>query len=569
MQYFIKNSIHILFISLFASTFSYGQDIIWEKSYGGKHAELLLDAIPTPDYGFILAGSSLSNKNGNKSDNNKGDFDYWVWKMNDKGELDWQKSFGGSGMDLLQSIKITTDAGFILAGTSSSSKGGERATDKKDACKGNSDFWIIKLDAKGNEIWQKTIGGNGQEKLQSIYQTADGGYIVAGSSSSDASPKDAKGQSDPYGKSEDAKGNLDYWVVKLDKNGTIEWQKTIGGKYYDELKSIVATKDGYLLGGYSNSPESGDKNQNNIGVGDYWIVKIDKTGNILWQKTIGGDQDDNLYTLIPTRDGGFIAGGNSNSGATNSKTTGNTSGTDFWVLKFDANGMVQWQETYNFGKADVLNSILENPDGTLLIGGYAQSEASIASRTSANGAPGGKVAEVSRGKVAEALEATKTTDKEGINDYIALKISATGEKLWSKTVGSKGDEILSKLFETRDGGFLLAGTSNGGNSRDKNSAIGQNDFWVVKMRDTTKPEKPKTSIEALPNPVEDFTNIIVNFDYSEGTASLFDINGRLIEEEKITGNHTIPLRLGNLPMGVYIVNIKTNTNEESIKVIKK
>ena len=136
-------------------------------------------------------------------------------------------------------------------------------------------------------------------------------------------------------------------------------------------------------------------------------------------------------------------------------------------------------------------------------------------------------------------------------------------------MGSKGDEILNKLFETRDGGYLLVGTSNGGNSRDKNSAIGQNDFWVVKMRDTTKPEKPKTTIEALPNPVEDFTNIIVNFDYSEGTASLFDINGRLIQEEKITGSHTIPLRFGNLPTGVYIVNIKTNTNEESIKVIKK
>ena len=567
MSHFFKSSIMLLLSGLFASTFSYAQDIIWEKSYGGKHSELLLDAIPTPDYGFVLSGSSLSNKNGNKSDNNKGDFDYWIWKMNEKGELDWQKSFGGSGMDLLQSIKITNDAGIILAGTSTSNQG----FDKKNNCKGSSDLWIIKLDAKGNEIWQKTIGGNGQEKLQSIYQTTDGGYIIGASSSSDASPKEANGQSDPYGKSEDARGNLDYWVVKLDKNGNIEWQKTIGGKYYDELKSIVATKDEYLIGGYSNSPESGDKNQNNIGIGDYWIVKIDKTGNILWQKTIGGDQDDNLYTLIPTRDGGFVAGGNSNSSATNSKTAGNTSGTDFWVLKFDTNGMIQWQETYNFGKADVLNSILENPDGTFLIGGYAQSEAgSGASRTSA---PGGKVAEALEATGASrtlgASSASATSDKEGINDYIALKISATGEKLWSKTVGSKGDEILNKLFETRDGGYLLVGTSNGGNSRDKNSAIGQNDFWVVKLRDTSKPEKPKTTIEALPNPVEDFTNIIVNFDYTEGTASLFDINGRLIQEEKITGSHTIPLRFGNLPMGVYIVNIKTNTNEESIKVIKK
>lgn len=552
MHYFLKKEALTPLLAVFASFIATAQEVLWEKSYGGKHAELLLDAIPTPDYGFILAGSSISNKNGKKTDKNKGDFDYWVWKMNDKGDLDWQKSFGGTGLDLLQSIKLTSDGGFILAGTSASpspSKGEERDTDKKDACKGGSDFWIIKLDAKGNEIWQKTIGGNGQEKLQSVSQTADGGYILGGSSSSDAMENDA------YGKKEDSRGGLDYWIVKLDKNGTIAWQKTIGGIYSDELKSVIPTKDGYLLGGYSNSPTSGDKLQDNIGIGDYWIVKVDLTGNLVWQKTIGGDQDDNLYTLIPTKDGGFIAGGNSNSGATHSKTKENEKGTDFWVVKFENDGNILWQQTYNFGKTDVLNSIIENPDGTLLIGGYAQSEAS---RASASG-----------NLVAEALEATKATDKEGINDYIALKISDMGEVLWTKTIGSKGDEILNKLFETRDGGYLLAGTSNGGNSRDKNSAIGGSDFWVVKLKDLTKPEKAKTTIEALPNPVENFTNIIVNFDYSNGTASLFDLNGRLLQEQKISGSHTIPFQLGNLPSGVYIVNIKTNTNEESIKIIKK
>ena len=133
------------------------QDILWEKSYGGKHSEYLFDAQPTADYGFILAGSSLSNKSGNKSDNNNGDLDYWVWKMDENGELDWQKSFGGSGFDLLQSIKNTRDGGFILAGTSSSNTGFQ----KKDSCRGVTDFWVIKPDAKGEEQWQKTIGGNG------------------------------------------------------------------------------------------------------------------------------------------------------------------------------------------------------------------------------------------------------------------------------------------------------------------------------------------------------------------------------------------------------------------------
>lgn len=108
---------------MFFGSVLHAQDILWEKSYGGKQAEYLFDAQPTPDYGFILAGSSLSKKTGNKTDDGNGDLDYFLWKMDEKGELDWQKSFGGTGADLLQSVKLTPDGGFILAGTSDSQKG--------------------------------------------------------------------------------------------------------------------------------------------------------------------------------------------------------------------------------------------------------------------------------------------------------------------------------------------------------------------------------------------------------------------------------------------------------------
>ena len=523
------------------------QDILWEKSYGGKHAEFLFDAVATPDYGFVLAGSSISNTNGNKTEKNQGDLDYWVWKMNEKGDLDWQKSFGGSGVDLLQSIKLTKDGGFVLAGTSTSNKG----LSKNEDSKGDADFWIIKLDAKGAVVWQKTIGGSGQEKLHSISKTLDGGYIIGGSSSSDKTEKDEKGIQDRYGKADDSRGNLDYWIVKLKEDGAIEWQKTIGGAYVDELKSIEATKDGgYILGGYSNSPISGEKTENNIGIGDYWVVKIDKIGTIEWQKTIGGDQDDNLFVLTQTNDGGFIAGGNSNSGATDSKTKTNANGTDFWVIKMNSLGNILWQETYNYGKVDILTSIVENDDGTFLIGGYAQSEIPLN--------PKGGIAGKLKG----------SADQEGINDYIALKINAQGEEMWTKTVGSKGDEVLEKLIETRDGGYLLAGTSRGQVSRDKNSTIGESDFWVVKLKDKTKPEELKLTIEAIPNPAITFTNVIVNYDYTSGTARLYDLGGRLLLTVKINGEHTIPFDLSNLPQGIYVVSIDTDVKKEGIKIIK-
>jgi hypothetical protein len=537
--------------------FTYSQDILWEKSYGGTHADYLFDAQPTADYGFILAGSSLSNKTGNKTDDNQGDLDYWIWKMNEKGDLDWQKSFGGSGFDLLQSIKNTRDGGFILAGTSSSSTGFQ----KKEDCKGITDFWVVKLDASGGEQWQRTIGGSGQDELLCAFQTKDGGYILGGSSSSNPSvisiKPDAKlistTKADLFNKSEKSRGNMDYWIVKLDKQGNIEWQRTYGGQYADVLRSMEQTTDnGYILAGYSNSPISGDKTVNNKGIGDFWIIKINDTGEIQWQNTYGAEGDDQPYVIHQTIDEGYIVGGNSDS--KNALTTMGgivSNGTDYWVLKLDPDGEVLWSKTYDFGKVDIMTSLVENKDQTYLIGGYAQSE---------NKRP-------REGIVGKAINMVNK-EKDGINDYIALKIDEKGEELWNRTVGSAGEDILRKLVETRDGGYLMAGTSNSSASKDKNGSIGGNDFWVVKLKDKEKIEKVKSSIEAIPNPATTFTNVIIGYDFKEGTATLVDMTGRILQEFAII-SRTVPVNLSRYSEGIYIIKIQTDVKTESVKVIKR
>ena len=459
-----KNNLFFAFLLLVIAESSNSQEILWEKSYGGIHADYLMDALPTADYGFILGGSSLSNKTGNKSDNNKGDLDYWVWKMKENGDLDWQKSFGGSGSDLLQSIALTNDGGFILGGVSSSNIG----LDKKEDSRGEDDFWVIKLNAKGGEEWQLTLGGNGQEKLHSIQITRDGGYILGGTSSSDKSAE----------KNENGFGNLDYWVVKLDRLGKIEWQKTYGGKYADELRSIATTFDGgFILGGYSNSPASGNKTNDNIGSGDYWIIKTDYKGEIQWQKTIGGNQDDQLYTVIQTFDKGFALGGNSNSDVGDYKTKSNSEGTDFWIVKLDEKGDMLWQETYSYGKFDVLTSIIENDDHTLLIGGFAKGE----------------------------FTSGKSKAKKGTDDYVALKINEKGQEVWSESVGSDGEDVLKKVIETRDGGYLFVGTgspvslshvqSKGNSMVNPNSLLGtgNNQALDSKVSEVTSAVKEQTN----------------------------------------------------------------------------
>jgi hypothetical protein len=515
----------------------FAQNILWEKSYGGKEAEYLFDAQPTADYGFILAGSSLSKKAGNKEEGNNGDLDYWIWKMNEAGEPDWQKNIGGTGADLLYSIRNTRDGGFILAGTSDSPAGPL----KKDECLGKEDLWIIKLNAKGGTTWEKTIGGNGQDLVKSISQTTDGGYILGGSSGSGTSLKILKGLPDPNGKSGDNRGNLDYWIVKLNEKGDIKWQKTLGGKYADVLESIEQTNDGgFIVGGHSNSPSSLDKSEEGYGAGDYWILKLDKDGTTVWQRTLGGEGDDHLYTIIQSKDGGYIAGGNSISGTTGNKSKTNKKGTDIWVIKMDEKGEILWQETYNTGNVDVLTSLVENNDGTILLGGYAQSE----------------------------MMGTTKSDKKEINDYIAIKISSEGEELWKTAVGSAGEDILRKLVETRDGGYILAGTSSGKASRDRNSGKGSNDFWVVKLKDKDKrEEQEKLPIEAIPNPAREYTNVIVGFEFDTGTATLYDMNGRQLQTIEIT-SRTIPLEMLSYPIGVYVVQVVTNAGTASVKIMK-
>lgn len=402
---------------LFANA-TLGQDILWEKSLGGRQADILTDAQPTPDYGFIMAGSSLSKNSGNKTDDNKGNLDYWIWKMDEDGEMEWQKSFGGEGSDFLKSIQLTRDGGFILAGTSNSNKG----FDKLEDSKGQDDFWIIKLNAGGGQQWQKTIGGYGQDVLQSVIQTKDGGYLVGGTSDSGKSGD----------KNQNEFGATDYWVIKLNDKGEIEWQKTFGGLFTDELRSIEQTTDGsYIIGGYSNSPASGNKAETSLGMGDYWIVKLDKKGEIDWQKTIGGKGDDQLTLIHQTFDGNLLIAGTSNSPSSFDKRTNNTSGTDFWLVKITPDGNNIWQETYNIGREDVLTSVIENDDHTLLLGGFAQSEVNLDEK-----------------------------DDKGVNDFVGIKINENGQEIWRKSVGSYGEDTLKKLIETRDGGYVLAGTSN-------------------------------------------------------------------------------------------------------------
>jgi hypothetical protein len=348
------------------------QEIEWQNTIGGSGSDGMYSIQQTVDGGYILGGSSGSNISGDKTENSNGGSDYWIVKSDASGNLQWQSTIGGSLIEPFSSIQQTFDGGYILGGSSSSDISG----DKTENSNGFYDYWIVKTDSTGNILWQNTIGGNGYDYLSSIQQTADGGYILGGRSDSNISGD----------KTENSNGFYDYWIVKTDSSGNIQWQNTLGGFNQEYLNSIQQTADGgYILGGWSNSYISGDITENNNGLNDYWIVKTDSSGNIQWQNTIGGSGYDQLYSIEQTFDGGYILGGSSSSDISGDKTENSNGFDDYWIIKTDSSGNIQWQNTLGGSWEDFLYSIRQTYDGGYFLGGYSESNTSGDKTENSNG----------------------------------------------------------------------------------------------------------------------------------------------------------------------------------------
>lgn len=344
-------------------------NIQWQNTIGGDSADGLSLIEQTTDGGYLIGGFSSSNISGDKTQNSYGGYDYWIIKTDSSSNIQWQKTYGGASDDFLGSIKQTTDGGYILGGSSISNISGN----KTENCIGYRDYWIVKIDSNRNVQWDNTIGGIGVETFCSVFQTIDGGYFVSGYSSSNISG-DKTENTVGFG------GDIDIWILKTDSIGNIQWQNTIGGTIGDWLTSAKQTSDGnYILGGNSYSNISGDKTENSMGVADFWVLKIDSVGNIIWQNTIGGNSADFMFSIIQTSDNGYLLGGSSCSTISGDKTENWFGGTlygDYWVVKIDSMGNIQWQNTLGGNNEDALRNLCQTVDGGYALAGWSDSNIS-------------------------------------------------------------------------------------------------------------------------------------------------------------------------------------------------
>jgi len=339
------------------------QETLWQKDIKSATQDFLSQVTTTIDQQYLVSGSSIqSNKISSDNKQNQG-YDFHLVKLNQQGEEVWERYFSGQNHDFLSATVNTQEGGFLLAGTSFSGKG----LDKKEDSRGGSDIWLIRINEFGDELWQKTIGGSSDEEARAVIQTTDMGFFVAGNVQNAA-----KGY-----------GSKDMMVIRLDKNGKEISQLILGGKGLDEVEKMIPTKDGgALLGMYSRSSTGGSKKSEYFGEGDYWIIKLNKDGKVEWEKSFGGKGDDHPRTLALTSTG-FLIGGESRSERSGNKSVGFEEGTDLWLISLNERGEDLWQKSYSFKNRDVLMgmSVLHSSDDKsskgILLGGYTQAEGRI------------------------------------------------------------------------------------------------------------------------------------------------------------------------------------------------
>lgn len=360
----------------------------YQLTIGGPNIDDEHSFVQIADGSFVLSGYTNPESTQN--------IDFYIVKFNIKDSIKWSMTIGGSETDIAHSIIQTKDGGFAVVGLTNS------FGEKSDAC------LIVKIDSNGVLQWSRTVGGGKGEWGTSIVQTKDGGYVIAGYSFSFGS------------------GKSDFYIFKLDINGRLLWTKTIGGIDFDAATDIIQTEDGgFALAGYTFSYGEGGS--------DYFIIKLDGYGKLEWSRTIGGTGWEVANSIIQTKDGSFVIAGYTDSFGAGLK--------DCYIVKLDASGTLQWSRTIGGTGFEEASSVIETLENGYCIAGY----------TNSFGAGG--------------------------NDFYVVNLDISGKLKWSKTAGGINYDAAESIIQTTDGGFVIAGYTD-------SFGLGNFDMYIVKLNDS-------------------------------------------------------------------------------------
>lgn len=375
----------------------YAHIVYWAKSYGANEDEQMNTVIPLSDGGSIIAGYTYSFGAGGQ--------DAWLMQLDQEGNVIWEKAYGTQLNDRICSIRTTSDNNVIIVGNMCNADADEN------------DIWVMKCDSDGNILWEERFGWELTEEARGIDETADDGYIIAGKSDSFSS-----GDVD----------NQNALLIKFTAENQVSWMRIYGGMEDDEASIILVTDDGDLVfGGNTFSFGAGDS--------DFWLVKTDSEGEIIWAKAYGKSGEDRLCSLTQTRDNGFIL--------TGLLDPGGAAGIDhiwvYQVMKIDSNGAVMWQKS-------LVYEFFSKPWIT-----YTSS-----------------VEETGEGNYVVAITA-EIDETKGLDVHV-LKFDQTGNILWQRTYGGSADDYVMCVKEVPDYGYIVTGGT-------CSFGVKKEDSWVIKL----------------------------------------------------------------------------------------
>jgi hypothetical protein len=504
----IYNSIFLLCVMFLSRNTSAQTPIEWNKTYGGNGADRGHCIKHTSDGGYIISGYTDTDNNGDVSGYDGGG-DIWVVKLNTSGELVWQNAYGGSATEpwteAYTTVLQTADGGYLITGESQSSNGD--LTENK----GNLDLWVFKIDTDGAIEWQKTLGGSVHEGAHAVLQEPDGGFLLAGYTSS--ADGDVSGQ----------KGMTDGWLVKLSASGSPLWQKTIGGTWTDAFTSIKHTADGgYIVAGYTLSNDEDLAGLNPDGFGgyaDYWIVKLNSTADVEWQSVIGGTGKDEGRCIISTTDGGYVVAGTTES--EDGDITESFGERDWWIAKLNDTGAIVWQKSMGGSERDDIRTMTACADasGFFIVG------------------------------------TTESTDGDasgnhGDKDLWLVKLDYDGNVIFNRCYGSTGNEVGFDAIESSDGGITITGRANGDLNGDMLEETQGEDLWVFKLEGSTTGirEQKHKDFFFYPNPANQQIYCSEFFQ----TLAIYSVNGQKLAEAA----NSRQIDISCLTPGVYSLKAK-------------
>jgi len=558
-------------------------ETLWTRTYGGDNTDGGVSVQETQDGGFIIAGYTKSY--------GAGDADVYIIRTDGNGNTLWTKTYGGSNWDQGMSVQQTTDGGFIIAGWihSSGAKGDDVYLIRTDENgntlwtktyggndddrgyslqethdggfiiagwtssygSGNSDVYLIRTDENGNTLWTKTYGGSGNEVGYSVQQTTDGGFIIAGYTYQDV-----------Y--------NSDVYLIRTDENGNTLWTKTYGGSGSELGFSVQQTTDGgFIIAGYTDSYGAGN--------GDVYLIRTDENGNTLWTKTYGGSDYDEGYSVRQTTDGGFII-----AGYTDSYGAGND---DVYLIRTDENGNTLWTRTYGGSDYDEGYSVQQTTDGGFIIAGY----------TDSYGAGNGDVYLIRTTPLIHLLSPNGGDTLKGNSTYnIVWQCDNTSNVnyyrlLLSTDGGMTYPDIIATNIQNTDTSYAwtVPDSINSGACKIKiealNTSSKSNKVVAYDVSDSTfiisplgakeRPLMPRSfAIREASNPITGYTIIYYQLPHkSRVSLKIYNAAGRLVKDlvkgEEKAGYYSIRWDARGIKSGIYFIEFKADNYKDTRKIV--